>query len=358
MTFKLRGTGTGKPQLVGITAGELLKKDFAPREFAIDPWLRTGETALIWAATGVGKTWLTLSLAVAMAGGGRVWEWKAPKPRKVLVVDGEMNLQDLQGRLKTLVDTGAVTGLDRVALGENLKFVARQAQDPDSEFFDITDPLSQQHVLQAMDDTGSEVVIIDNVTTCADGLRDENDSVAFRPVMSFLMRMKQAGKVAILVHHANKSGQDFRGSTALEATFEVKLGLHPAGASVGKASFIAKFGKFRAQGDSTIQPRQWTLELSGWTVDDDESEGAGNDVLKALKSCKFVTAVEIGDHIGRDKHYVGRQLRLLVAQGQLREEDKDRYFKAAKRLRSSPFDDETFEVDDGDLTGTEVAPLH
>ena len=39
-----------------ITAGQLLAMNFPPREFAIDPWLRTGESAMIWAASGVGKT--------------------------------------------------------------------------------------------------------------------------------------------------------------------------------------------------------------------------------------------------------------------------------------------------------------
>ncbi|SCD25299.1 hypothetical protein BR141012304_20833 [Brucella inopinata] len=102
-----------KPMLRGITAGQLLAQKFPPREFVIEPWLRTGESALIWAPTGVGKTWLTLSLSMAIAGGGRVWEWKAPKPRKVLIIDGEMNVQDLQERMAFLskskgVDVGQI----------------------------------------------------------------------------------------------------------------------------------------------------------------------------------------------------------------------------------------------------------
>ena len=234
--------------------------------------VRTGESALIWASTGVGKTWLTLSLALAMAGGGKVWEWSSPKARKVFLVDGEMNVQDLQERTRKLLDEGGVKEFDIEALRGNLLLMPRQFQDPKAIFYDITDTASQDRILDRMAETEAEAVIIDNLTTCADGLADENDATAFRSVMGFLLKMKQAGKTAILVHHANKSGNDARGSTALEATFEVKLGLHrPKVSKADTASFIAEFGKLRTKGaDSVSRPRVWTLGASGWTVEDDE----------------------------------------------------------------------------------------
>ena len=61
---------------------------------------QNGETAIIWAASGVGKTMLGLSLAMALAGGGTVGEWTASRALNVLYVDGEMHEQDIQDRLK------------------------------------------------------------------------------------------------------------------------------------------------------------------------------------------------------------------------------------------------------------------
>jgi hypothetical protein len=328
--------------LNGLTADQLLNMNFPPREFAIDPWLRTGESALIWAATGVGKTWLTLSLAVAMAGGGRVWEWKAPKPRKVLIIDGEMNVQDLQERIRTLLSTGAVDGVDLRELGANLLMMPRQYQNPRAAFYDITDPTSQGHILTRMDKEGADVVIIDNLTTCADGLADENDAVAFRSIMGFMLMMKQAGKTAIVVHHANKSGNDARGSTALEATFEVKLGLkRPPVTKEGCASFIASFGKFRGKGNDTLRPRVWTLGDNGWSVEDD-AEGQEARIVDALRTLQFVNQNELAKALGMSQPTVSRSLRRSAALGTIKADEVERLFIKAREMRRedrTPFDD-------------------
>ncbi|MBY2985102.1 AAA family ATPase [Rhizobium leguminosarum] len=321
-----------KPPLRGITAGKLLQTDYPPRQFAIDPWLRTGESALIWAATGVGKTWLTLSLALAMAGGGRVWEWQAPKARKVLILDGEMNVQDLQERISHLVSTGAVDNLDRDAMGTNLRLMPRQYQDPRAQFYDITDPASQERILTEMEASGAEVIIIDNLTTCADGLADENDATAFRSIMGFLLMMKQAGKTAIVVHHANKSGKDARGSTALEATFEVKLGLErPPVEKPGEASFVTQFGKFRGRGNDSLRPRVWTLKDSGWDVQDDTGSADGR-VMEALRSLKFVNQAQLAQALGMAQSSVSKALKRCVILGVAKQDEIERLFISARSL--------------------------
>ncbi len=55
--------------LDALSAGELPRKTFLTALYR-RPRLRRGETAPIWAASGVGKTMLSLSLAMAMATGG------------------------------------------------------------------------------------------------------------------------------------------------------------------------------------------------------------------------------------------------------------------------------------------------
>lgn len=317
-----------------ITAGQLLDRNFPAREFAIDPWLRTGESALIWAATGVGKTWLTLSLALAMAGAGKVWEWSSPKPRKVLLIDGEMNVQDLQERMRKLLDEGGVRDFDMEALRSNLLLMPRQFQDPRADFYDIASPESQERILKQMEEARAEVVIIDNLTTCADGLADENDATAFRSIMGFLLMMKQAGKTAILVHHANKAGTDARGSTALEATFEVKLGLkRPKVSQADTASFIAEFGKLRTRGaDSVCRARVWTLGERGWNVEEDE-DTAETRVLDALRTLRFVNQKELGEALNMSQATISRTLRKVIATQTVKKDELDRLFIEARKMR-------------------------
>jgi len=317
-----------------INAAELLARPFPPRHLVIDPWLRSGESALIWAGSGVGKTMLTLSLALAISGGGKVWEWTCRTPRRTLIVDGEMHLQDLQERLKMLSGS-AVTDLDLAKVGENLSLIARQDQKPTSTFFDVTDEEHQIELLRRCKNDKIDVLIIDNLSTVADGLQDENDATAFRCVQSFLLRMKQAGITTILVHHARKDGQEPRGSTALATTFEAILGLKKPSVPVhGKASFVASFSKFRAQGGASTTPRTWTLEEDGWTVKEDPEDEL-TATLSAIQSLQFVAQKELAVHFGVTEGGMSKRIQKLVASGRITKEGVWDYLGRARKLREA-----------------------
>src|SRR4051812_31207849 len=196
---------------------ELLKLNLRQREYVIGPWLREGESAMLWAAVGLGKTMLALTIALAVAGGGSVCGWAFEKPRPVLVLDGEMHIQDLRDRLLMLAPT--IDGLDWAAAGRNLEIVSRQHQHADIKFPDLAKPEGQEAIVRQVRETKAELLIADNFSTLAD-VADENEASAMTPVLNFLMRMKQAGVATILVHHANKPGDNYRGSSKLATTFE------------------------------------------------------------------------------------------------------------------------------------------
>lgn len=326
--------GTLAAGLRTYTTAQVLAKPFPTRETIIGPWLRQEETALIWAATGVGKTMLTLSIGIAVAGGGHLWEWEAPKARKVWLIDGEMHLQDLQERLKMLGAT-AVTGHDMDAVGRNLQITARQAQDPDSVFFDITNRDHQDAILTKCKRDEIDLLIIDNLSTVADGLEDENEATAFRTISSFMTRMKQAGVATILVHHARKDGQEPRGSTALQTTFEVMIGLkRPAVPVHGKASFVTTFGKFRGLGGKLTEARTWTLGDAGWAVEEDAGDFL-NVLMAALEARQCATQVELADRLGVSKAKVSRDLSKLVALRRVTEDGIKAMLGEARVLREA-----------------------
>ncbi|WP_127752085.1 AAA family ATPase [Devosia sp. 1566] len=319
--------------LQAVSLGALFATHFPPREAVLSPWFRTGESCLIWAASGVGKTMLTMSLALAIAGGGKVWEWSAPQPRKVLMVDGEMNQMDLQERFLMLLRCGAVNRVDREVALANLQIIPRQAQAPDSEFYDITRQDHQMALLERCQKGGFEVLIIDNLSTVADGLQDENDASAFRTVQSFLLRMKQAGVTTILVHHSRKDGAEPRGSTALNTTFEVILGLKkPSVSTPGKASFVATFSKYRAKGDSSIAPQTWTLEETGWSVEDDQQDTLVQ-TLNAFQSLRCTSQQEVATALGVTKGTISKRVQHLMARGDVTADGLKGYLAKAKQLR-------------------------
>lgn len=331
--------------LRAYTAAELLARPFPVREAILEPWLRAEETAVIWSASGVGKTWMSLSIALAVAGGGACADWRAPTARRVLYLDGEMNQADLQGRIRGLLEMGAVVVPDReLALG-NLTIIARQGQELGSGFFDLTAEEDQRSILDMVQGR-AELVVFDNLTTMSEGLREENAAAEFKPLQGLFMELKRAGVAAILVHHANKSGKDLRGSTALETTFEVILGLlKPGVRRPGKASFVTEFTKFRGQGDERLEARTWELGEGGWSIADQVFEDAREDpVVRAVRSLDFVTQEEIAAKLGLDKSTVSRRLKRAEAQGTLRPGELRDRFKSAKELRESGPDLEGFET--------------
>lgn len=67
------------------------------------PILPERSLAMLYAPRGIGKSWLGLTIGLAIASGGSVLRWGAPRPRRVLLVDGEMVLCDLQTRLNLIL---------------------------------------------------------------------------------------------------------------------------------------------------------------------------------------------------------------------------------------------------------------
>jgi RecA-family ATPase len=59
---------------------------------------------MIHAWHGVGKIRVALGIAYAVATGGEFLTWEAPRPRRVLYLDGEMPGSALWDRLKALVE--------------------------------------------------------------------------------------------------------------------------------------------------------------------------------------------------------------------------------------------------------------
>lgn len=331
-------------RLRAFTACELLNESFPEREDVIEPWLRTEETAVIWAASGVGKTFLSLSIALAVAGGGSVGPWTAPKARRVLLVDGEMHSADLQDRIRFLLNSGAVKVPNRDLALRNLRIIARQAQKVGTGFFDMCEDDDQKGLLAMVQGT-AELVILDNLTTLSEGLEDENDATKFKPLQAFFMELKRAKVATILVHHSNKSGRDMRGSTALETTFEVILGLRRLDlVAHDGAAFVAEFTKFRGKRDRRTEPQAWKLKDGAWETAEAEPESAKDyPAVKALRTGDYATHAEIARAIGKDRSTVTRQLKAAKIAKALTDRTISELFELAREKRNGR---PVFETDD------------
>jgi len=94
------GTHTRRLQAFGID--EFLALEIPTREMVLAPFLPAQGLAMLYSKRGLGKTYLALGTALAVASGGTFLRWKASQPRKVLFVDGELPAITLQQRIRSL----------------------------------------------------------------------------------------------------------------------------------------------------------------------------------------------------------------------------------------------------------------
>lgn len=297
---------------------DLGTRKWPAREFVMEPWLRQGESCMLWAKVGLGKSMLALTQAAAVAGGGSVCGWTAPKPRPVLYIDGEMFVQDVYNRLEMLLPT--IEGVDQDLARRNLKILSRTDQTADAKFPDLAFEHGQDDVFKLAEDVHAGWVILDNFSTLA-SIPDENEASAMTPVLGFLLRAKQAGLTTCLVHHSTKDGNNFRGSTKLATTFEVIIGLRELdGRTVSDgAGFELRWDKFR--GAPTAATRDMTLDLEltpegrrKWAVKP-APRAEVDAMLELLLSGLFRTNKQIAASLGWNESKMSRMRTQAIMKG-------------------------------------------
>ena len=180
----------------------------------LDPVIPEKGLALLYAMRGTGKTHVALGIAHAVATGGGFLNWRAPRARRVLVVDGEMPAADLGARLRTIVaGTGvaAAPGMLQVLAGDLID--------------DGIGNLARREVQRALERCldGVELLILDNLASLMSG-QHENDAEAWTTMQQWLLRLRRRGVSVVIVHHAGKNG-DQRGISNREDLLDTSISL-------------------------------------------------------------------------------------------------------------------------------------
>src|SRR5437899_11489445 len=82
-----------------LSAAQLLACDLPPRSDVLAPLFACDTAALVYGPAGIGKSFFALGVAWAVASGTSFLGWRAPRPRRVLYVDGELGAASLRERL-------------------------------------------------------------------------------------------------------------------------------------------------------------------------------------------------------------------------------------------------------------------
>lgn len=301
--------------LRAVDAHQLALMHFKQREVILEPWLHSQDLCMVFAARGVGKTHFGLSVAYAVSTGGKFAKWSAPRPRKVLYLDGELPGGVMQKRLLMhCPDIEPAPGFLRIFTPDLL---------PEGQPMPDLSTYDGQAQIDAMIDDDTEVVFVDNLSAWARSGR-ENEAESWGPIADWILSLRRRGMAVVLIHHAGKGGQQ-RGTSKREDLLDVVIGLsRPADYNPSQgAVFVAEFTKARNLSGNDAEGIE--LQLGGdedratWTWRTVESSTYDRVVALAKEGLK---QADIAIELGVNKSNVSRAMRKARELGDIPAESK------------------------------------
>ncbi len=297
------------PELKVTNVSDFMKMKLPPREYILSPWLPVQGLTMIYAPRGIGKTHVALGIANAVTSGSQFLNWKAPKCRSVLYLDGEMPAALMQERLLTLIKANNAETLAAFRL---LTPDLQQSAMPD-----LSTHLGQLALEPYVKDI--ELIIVDNISTLCRSSK-ENEADSWLPVQEWALRMRASGKSILFIHHAGKGGNQ-RGTSKREDILDTVIVLKrpddytPKDGAVFQVHFEKTRGfmgseaeSFEAQLTTTCHGlHTWiTRSITGSSYD--QVINLANNGLKQK---------EIAEKLNIDKSNVSRYFKRAIQEGKI-----------------------------------------
>ena len=221
-----------------LTAAALLTADLAPRTDILAPLLASDSAALVYGPSGIGKSFLALGVAWAVASGGSFLGWQAPRRHRVLYVDGELGAAELRERLALFGAPPEQLVISAPDLGSG-------------ELLDLTEKAGIARLMMAWNDP--ELVVLDPLSTLA-GL-GSGDAERWDRLQRFLLHQRANRRAVLMVYHVNKDGE-LHGTSQRRNALDLMMALRwpqPALPS-GNARFEIHFEKSRRYRRAPLMP--------------------------------------------------------------------------------------------------------
>lgn len=198
-----------------IAASKLVQFEVEPRKKHWGEHIQSNQTGMLFGPRGRGKTWVALAIAISISSGVKFLGRGPRNPRRVIYLDGEMDLVTFQQRIKDLC----------VSLG--VEPPAELRMFTPEAFTDLLPSINTPEGQRAIDEmigTDWEVIFIDNYSAWSSDGRETAE--AWAPMMRWMLNHKRAGRSVIVIHHTGKTGKQ-RGSSSHEDALDWSVSLKP-----------------------------------------------------------------------------------------------------------------------------------
>jgi hypothetical protein len=257
-------TEVARKRLVELGADELLERVIPPREMLLAPIIPSQSLSMLYAKRGIGKTFLALGIAHAVASGTKFLRWEASSAKRVLYVDGELPGRLLQERYR-IISADAPSG--------NLRFISPDFQE--SNIPDLACREGQTLIEDHLKDVN--LLILDNLSCLVRGVK-ENEGEGWVPIQGWALELRRKGISVLFLHHAGKLGTQ-RGTSRREDVLDTSITLrNPQDYRAEEGLRVElHFEKCRSLTGEDVRP--FEVKLEAWA-------GSGEWLVRDLEDAK------------------------------------------------------------------------
>ena len=286
--------------------------DAAPREdstpVAVRQMFTPHYTTLIWGPSNAGKSWMGIELAISLTTGTPFLYFTPSAPCKLCYLDGEVGSdfkargnQLLQGREECLP-----------LLNKNLHVISSKGG------LNILDRKTQEDLISKLQEAEVKYMVIDNLLSLAPAAAKSNST----PLFDFIHRVEKLGISVIVLHHAGKTGKDFKGPVDLVSLCQNVIHLEGRNQLVGD--------------DGLLSP-----ELTGALGED------GPVVRMTIEKCKIAPELECREMVyklpvGGTWAFVEGDMPVLAQEGSSKDPEGSDHDPSVARNNLSPAQQKTY----------------
>ncbi len=320
---------TKKPSLAIVSVSSMLRDYPHLREAVIHGIAREGETVNIIAASKVGKSWLSYSLAFSVALGLR-WLGFPCEQGRVLIIDNELHKETISHRLSTVANALGVSE----AWTEQIDVLALRGQSVDIH--------GLARSLASVEGGHYKLIIADAFYRFIPAGTSENDNAQIMAMYNRIDGMAaNLGSVWVNIHHSSKGDQSGKtvtdvgsgaGSQSRAADAHLVLRPHEDDACAVLEGAVRSF--------APVDPRVLRWEFPLWTIDegadpkrllrpaskqDERRQLQDEQDLQMIREHLAVsgraTCRKLRDIVGTTPVRIGRLMAKLVGAGQVTEHE-------------------------------------